>query len=656
MNSPFPWWYATGAQLDENGAHFRVWANGRRSVSVVVDGKEHPLSGDPSGYFSGYVAGAADGDAYTFQVDGKGPLPDPASRFQPRGPHGPSQIVDASKFNWTDGSWRGIKLEGQIVYEMHVGTFTTAGTWQAAAQQLSALADLGVTVLEVMPVADFTGEFGWGYDGVNLFAPTRNYGTPDDFREFVDRAHALKLAVILDVVYNHLGPDGNYLPQFSEAYFTKEHETDWGAATNFYGEHSEPVREFYLCNAAFWIKEFHLDGLRLDATQNIYDHSKDHILAAIGRAARKAGEGRGVILVGENEPQEARLIRSQAEGGYGMDALWNDDFHHSATVAATGKREAYYMDYLGTAQELMSAVKYGFLYQGQWYAWQKKRRGTPTFGTKPAAMVAFLQNHDQVANSARGLRLHELTTPGIYKTLTALTLLAPSTPMLFQGQEFAASTRFLYFADHKTELAKQVLQGRADFLSQWRSLALGEVGYDDPSSRSTFEKCKLDFAERKSHGETYALHKDLLQLRKAEKVFARQDRNFDGAVLAPDAFVLRFFCEDHKDDRLLVVNLGRDLVFNPAPEPLLAPPEQGAWSVLWSSDSAKYGGNGTPALDSDLNWIIPAQCAVVLQPIAALKPTATLDTIVTVHAGNQATKKATSQTTNQTTKGGSGNS
>jgi len=615
MNSPFPWWYATGAQLDKNGVHFRIWAHGHRSVSVVLAGAEHSLTVEKAGYFSGYVKGAKDGDTYTLLVDGEGPFPDPASRFQPSGPHGPSQIVDAAKFQWTDRAWRGAKLESQIIYEMHVGTFTPEGTWQAATEQLSALAELGLTVLEVMPVADFVGTFGWGYDGVNLFAPTRNYGSPDDFRRFVDQAHALKVAVILDVVYNHLGPDGNYLPQFSEAYFTEEYKTDWGAAINFDGEHSDPVREFYLSNAAYWIQEYHLDGLRLDATQNIYDKSKDHILAAIGRAARKAAEGRDIILVGENEPQEVRLLRGGEQDGYGLDALWNDDLHHSAMVAATGKRDAYYMDYLGTAQELMSAVKYGFLYQGQWYSWQKKRRGSPNFGTKPAAMVAFLQNHDQVANSARGQRLHELTSPGIYKALTALILLSPSTPMLFQGQEFAASSRFLYFADHKPELAKQVLQGRADFLSQWRSLALGEVKYDDPSLRETFEKCKLDFSERESHSEMYALHSDLIRLRDAEQVFSRQDRNFDGAVLAPDTFVLRFFCSDHLDDRLLMVNLGRDLTFNPAPEPLLAPPERATWSVLWSSDSVKYGGNGTPALDSDLNWLIPAQCAIVLKAI-----------------------------------------
>ncbi len=284
------------------------------------------------------MLGAREGDLYSFHVDGNGPFPDPASRFQPRGPHGPSQLIDPSKFDWNDESWHGINREGQVIYEMHVGTFTPEGTWQAAARQLPALAELGITVLEIMPVADFAGEFGWGYDGVDLFAVTRNYGTPDDFRMFVDVAHRNKIGVILDVVYNHVGPEGNYLPHFSEHYFAKDLKTDWGQAINFYGEHSGPVREFYLSNAAFWIKEYHLDGLRIDATQNIYDKSKDHILAAICRAARKAADGRNIILIGENEPQQVKLIRPESEGGYEMDALWNDDFHHSAMVAATGKK------------------------------------------------------------------------------------------------------------------------------------------------------------------------------------------------------------------------------------------------------------------------------------------------------------------------------
>ena len=593
----------------------RVWANERSRASVVIGESEYPLAKDSSGYFTGFVAGARDGDCYAFRLDGQGPFADPASRFQPRGPHKPSQFVDAARFKWTDQGWRGITIEKQIVYEMHVGTLTREGTWQAAAEQLPTLVELGITVLEIMPIADFAGEFGWGYDGVNLFAPTRNYGAPDDFREFVDRAHALGIGVILDVVYNHLGPDGNYLAEYSESYFAPEHKTDWGTAINFYGANCGAVREFYVANAAYWIKEYHLDGLRLDATQNIYDKSKDHILAAIGRAARKAGEGRNVILVGENESQDVRLIRSEREGGYGIDALWNDDFHHSAMVAATGKRGAYYTDYLGTAQELLSAVKYGFLYQGQWYSWQKKRRGTPIFGTKPAAMMLFLQNHDQIANSSHGLRVHQLSSPGVCKALTALVLLAPATPMLFQGQEFAASSPFLYFADHKPELAKMVREGRAEFLCQWRNLALGEVEYDDPSSQATFEKCKLDLSERTSHRSWLELHKDLIALRKGEEVFSRQDRNFDGAILAADAFVLRFFSSDHHDDRLVVVNLGSDLNLNPSPEPLLAPPENAAWSVLWSSESVKYGGDGTADLDSELNWIIPGRSAVVLKAI-----------------------------------------
>jgi maltooligosyltrehalose trehalohydrolase len=613
---PFPWWYPVGAQVDAGGAHLRVWANERSRVSVVCQSEpEVALVKDSSGYFSGYLAGARDGDLYSFRVDGEGPFPDPASRYQPNGPHGQSQLVDAHKFQWTDESWTGVNLERQIIYELHIGTFTPGGTWQSAIAQLPALAETGITVLELMPVADFAGEFGWGYDGVNLFAPTRNYGTPDDFRSFVDKAHALKIGVILDVVYNHAGPDGNYLPRFSEDYFSKKHQTDWGAAIRFDGQNCEPVRELYISNAAYWIKEYHLDGLRLDATQDIYDESEDHILAAVTRTCRKAAERRGVIVIGENEPQNVRLIRSESEGGYGIDAMWNDDFHHLAMVAATGKRDAYYKDYLGTAQELLSTVKHGFLYQGQWYVWQKQRRGTPVFGTKPAAMVTFLQNHDQIANSTRGSRLHELTAPGIYRALTALLLLAPSTPMLFQGQEFAASSPFLFFADHKPEVANLVRKGRAEFLSQWKSFDPELVKHSDPNSRPTFEKCKLNLSERESHKDSLALHKDLIELRNREAVFSRQERNFDGAVLSTDAFVLRFFSNDHQDDRIVMVNLGRDLDLSPAPEPLLAPLEDGEWGILWSSDSPKYGGDGTSALQADSNWIIPGHSALVLHPV-----------------------------------------
>ena len=566
------------------------------------------------GYFVGDVKGACADDTYGFLLGGEGPFPDPASRYQPEGPHGPSRIIDPSRFAWADQAWQGIKLAHQIIYELHVGTFTREGTWQSAIPELPALAELGIAVLEVMPVAEFAGSFGWGYDGVDLFAPTRIYGDPDDFRAFVDEAHRCGIGVLLDVVYNHVGPDGNYLQKFSESYFTADHKTDWGEAINFYGQHSAPVREFYAANAAYWIKEFHLDGLRLDATQNVYDQSKDHILAKINRGARKAAGERGIIIVAENEPQDTQLIRSQNEGGYGFDGMWNDDFHHSAMVALTGSREAYFADYLGSAQELLSCLKYGFLYQGQWYSWQKQRRGTSTLGSNPAAMVTFLQNHDQIANSGRGWRVDRLCSYGQYKAMTAVCLLGPGTPMLFQGQEFAASSPFLFFADHNAELAEKVRAGRAEFLQQWRSFATGELKFADPCSRETFEKCKLDLTEREKHAETYALHRDLLKLRKSETVFSRQDRQFDGAILGPEAFVVRFFTEGSRRDRLLVVNLGAEVYLNPAPEPLLGPPANTQWEVQWSTEDPRYGGNGTPPLDSERNWIIPAQAAVVLRP------------------------------------------
>jgi maltooligosyltrehalose trehalohydrolase len=614
MTSPFPWWYPVGAQFHADGAAFRVWARNHKTVSVVVNNREHPLRLECDGYFVGDVKDVRAGDTYRFLLDGEGPFPDPASRYQPEGPHGPSQIIDATKFAWTDQAWQGIKLAHQVIYELHIGTFTREGTWRSAIPELPTLAELGITTIEVMPVAEFAGSFGWGYDGVDLFAPTRIYGNPDDFRAFVDAAHGCGMGVLLDVVYNHVGPDGNYLTKFSDGYFTADHKTDWGEAINFYGPHSAPVREFYAANAAYWIKEFHLDGLRLDATQNVYDKSKDHILAEINRSARKAADSRGIIILAENEPQDTKLIRSEKEGGYGLDGLWNDDFHHSAAVALTGSREGYFADYLGSPQELLSALKYGFLYQGQWYSWQKQRRGTSTLGLNPAAMVTFLQNHDQIANSGRGWRIHKLCSYGQYKAMTAVCLLGPGTPMLFQGQEFAASSPFVFFADHNGDLAEKVRAGRAEFLHQWRSLATGQLTFDDPCSRETFEKCKLDLSERGKHAETSALHRDLLQLRKSEAVFSRQDRQFDGAILAPETVVARFFSEGYRDDRLLVVNLGVELHLNPSPEPLLGPPADTVWEIQWSTEDPHYGGNGTAPLDSELNWIIPAHAAVILRP------------------------------------------
>jgi maltooligosyltrehalose trehalohydrolase len=614
-----------GAEVVPDGAHFRVWTPRAKRVEVVwrADGTADAavdLAAEGDGYFSGLVPSLRVGARYRFRLDdGRSLYPDPVSRFQPEGPHGPSRVVDPGAFRWSDASWPGVSPHGQVVYELHIGTFTREGTWASATRELPELARAGITLLEVMPVAEFAGRFGWGYDGVDLFAPSHLYGEPDEFRGFVDRAHALGLGVILDVVYNHLGPDGCYLGMFADAYFTDRYTTDWGPAINFDGPRAGPVREFFLANAAYWIEEFHLDGLRLDATQNIYDASPEHIVAAIARRAREAAGPRSIVLLGENEPQEVRLVRPPEEGGYGLDAVWNDDFHHTAAVALTGHNEAYYSDYHGTPQELISALKRGYLYQGQHYAWQRQRRGTPTLGVPPTAFVHFLENHDQVANSFRGSRRHQQASPGRHRAMTAVLLLGPATPMLFQGQEFSASTPFLYFADHRPELAMAVRKGRGEFLTQFPSLASPETQalLPDPGDPATFEQCKLDFSERERHAPAYALHRDLLALRRADPVFrAQRPGGLDGAVLGPAAFALRFFGEAG-DDRLLLVNLGPDLDRRAVPEPLVAPPAATRWAVRWSSEDPRYGGCGSLPVDTAERWRLPGHAAFVLAPARA---------------------------------------
>lgn len=608
--------FPIGAEVCREGTHFRVWAPERRKVEVLIEpDTAYPLRREADGYHSGLVQAAEAGTRYRLRLDGDPSLtcPDPASRFQPDGPHGPSQVVDP-KFAWGDRGWKGVAADARVIYEMHIGTFTKEGTWKAAAAQLKELASLGITLIEVMPVADFPGRFGWGYDGVDLFAPTWLYGHPEDFRSFVDTAHAHGVGVLLDVVYNHLGPDGNYLKSFSPHYFSERYKTDWGEAINFDGDDSGPVREFYRVNAAYWIEEFHLDGLRFDATQNIYDQGSPHILEELVRDARKRARGRELFMISENEPQDVRLLRPPARGGFGMDAVWNDDFHHSAVVALTGHNEAYYTDYLGRAQEFVSAAKYGFLYQGQWYSWQKQRRGTSTRGVPQGAFITFIENHDQVANSARGKRMHQIAGAGKLRALTTLLLLGPGTPMLFQGQEFASSSRFRFFSDHKPEIAKLVHRGRVKFLSQFRSLrgAKAQELLADPGNPWTFESCKLDFSERERHRDWYALHRDLLRLRRSNDLLKSPTLDgFDGAVLSESSFLLRYV-GDGKRDWLLLVNLGADLCLDQSPEPLLAPPTDQQWKLLFSSEDPKYGGNGVYSPETADGWMIPGEAAVLM--------------------------------------------
>jgi maltooligosyltrehalose trehalohydrolase len=609
-----------------DGVQFRVWAPDHHSVEVVFDRESilpSPLKRESDGYFSAFVPGIRAGARYKYRLGGEQAFPDPASRFQPEGVHNFSRVVDPSQFEWTDRGWAGITRDPQIIYELHAGTFTPEGTFNAAAAKLEWLRDMGITVVEMMPVSEFPGGFGWGYDGVHWFAPTHLYGEPDDLRAFVDRAHSLGLAVILDVVYNHLGPDGNYLGQFSKYYFSDKHHTDWGSAINYDGENSRPVRDFTVSSAECWIREFHLDGLRFDATQNIYDDSPEHILKVLARAARAAASGRSILLVAENELQHTRLVRPAERGGYGLDMLWNDDFHHSAMVAITGRNEAYYTDYLGTPQEFISVAKHGYLYQGQWYVWQDTRRGTPAFDIPPRAFVNFTQNHDQIANSASGLRCVDLASLSAYRAVTALMVLLPGVPMLFQGQEFGATSPFYFFADHEPGLAETIANGRREFMLQFTSVASREMlnCLPDPSDRTTFEKCKLDWLESAQNQDLVAFHHDVIRLRREDPTLASPPpRSVDGAVLGPEAFLLRYFGSSPADDRLLVVNLGRDLALSPAPEPLLAPPLDMQWDTIWCSEDPRYGGCGVPPEDTPRAWRLPARTAAVFEPGPRTRP------------------------------------
>ena len=572
---------------------------------MVTDIGTFALSEQGQGVWAGWAPGGRTGLRYQFRIKGDEHLyADPASRFQPDGPLGASEAV-ATDFHWTDRGFRPPRFP--VIYELHLGTFSPEGTWEGARSRLRFLKELGVDMVEIMPVNEFAGRHGWGYDGVQWYAPFHGYGRPDDMRRFVNDAHAQGIAVILDVVYNHFGPAGNMLGSLVPEHASKE-AGEWGQALNFDGEGAAFMRSLVVDNAAYWIDEFHLDGLRLDATQAISDTSATHVIAELTAAARAAAPDKELFLVAENEPQNTRLARSPGTGGYGLDALWNDDFHHSAMVALCGHREAYYADYEGSARELLSCVKHGYLYQGQYYPWQEKRRGASTRGLAPRSMVAFLENHDQVANYGLGGRLWQRSQPGDYRALTGLLLLAPWTPMLFQGQEWRTRSPFTFFADHTRELNEAVAKGRAEFLSQFPRYAdpKARAQFPNPVAEETFRMCRLDWDERKEPAAAASLdmHRDLLRLRREDATLtgARQGHlGFDGAWLAEGLFLVRFFggSQDGADDRLLVVSLRADWRQPGVTEPLCAPPPGRSWKLVWSSEDVVYGGQGTRTLPEE---------------------------------------------------------
>jgi maltooligosyltrehalose trehalohydrolase len=609
-----------GAHVTGRGTVFRVWAPAQKTVALVLEGdREIPLQHDADGFFTVDVSGVRAGQRYWYALS-QGRRPDPASRYQPDGPLGASQVVDSREFAWTDHDWAGVtEPHRQVFYEMHVGTFTTEGTWLAAIERLPSLVDIGVTTIEVMPLAEFTGRFGWGYDGVQLLAPSHLYGTPDDARRFVDAAHAHGLAVILDVVYNHFGPVGNFFPEFSASVLGEPGE--WGDSINYDGPGSGPVREFMQENAAYWIREFHFDGLRMDAVNAIKDSSPEHIVSAMCRSAREAAGARQIFIVGECESQDSRLLRGSGAYADGLDAMWNEDWHHSAFVALTGRRPSYFTDYRGTAAELASMARHGFLYQGQWYSWQKKARGGYALGLPASRFVSFLENHDQVANTGVGDRLHQRVDKARWRALTAALLLGPALPLLFQGQEYGSSSPFTYFADHEGDLRDAVAKGRLEFLSQFPPLTTPEMqtAVPDPGDVDAFMRCKLRDEERTADTHLRRLHRDLLRLRREDAVLRDLGTarvRVESAAPTSTLLLLRYLAD--AGDRLLVVNLA-DEYHCPMNDALFAPPPQQRWSQAWSSEQLQYGGGGAVIVCDVDPWILPAATAVLLAADAVEK-------------------------------------
>ncbi|KLN56480.1 malto-oligosyltrehalose trehalohydrolase [Variovorax paradoxus] len=496
-----------GATVHGGGVDFALWAPSMHGIALVHTpaggtGTPHAMEQDADGWHRLTLADARDGDRYAYRLADGTIMPDPASRFNPQDVHGPSQVVDPARFAWTDTAWRGRPWHEAVVYELHVGAFTEEGTFQAVRERLGELAELGITAVELMPLAEFPGARNWGYDGVLQFAPDASYGAPDDLKALVDTAHALGMMVLLDVVYNHFGPEGNYLHACCPEFFNTAEHTPWGAAINFDGPGSRTVRDFFIHNALYWVEEFHLDGLRMDAIHAIRDASPRHIVREI-REALNAGPARErqVHLVLENDANQASLL---ARDGNGLPvagtAQWNDDLHHAVHVLATGERDGYYADYADAAAgRFAHALAEGFIYQGQPSAFRGgELRGEPSTQLPSTAFVSYLQTHDQVGNRAFGERIHALGDPVLVRAALACVLLSPHVPMFFMGDEFAASSPFLYFCDFGPELASAVAEGRRAEFGRFAAFAdeAARARIPDPNAAETFLASKLRWRER----------------------------------------------------------------------------------------------------------------------------------------------------------------
>ena len=577
-----------GAEMVECGVRYRTWAPGKTGVDVIIcnsageAARVVSLGKEEGGYFCARDPEGGAGDRYNYQFDGA-KWPDPASRFNPIGVHGAAEVIDPTTYHWSDTLWKPPALADLVIYELHVGTFTPCGTFRAAIEKLTYLVELGVKAIEIMPVADFPGGRNWGYDGVSLYAPARVYGTPNDLRALVDAAHGHGLAVILDVVYNHLGPDGNYLGAYTREYFSPTHKTPWGDGFNF---ELQAVRDFFAENPGYWRREFHIDGFRLDATHAIADSSPTHFLAELAERIQSSGG----FVIAEDERKEANLLRARDRGGLGLDAIWSDDFHHVVRVMATGTREGYYSVYKGNNEELAATLQQGWLLRGEKQARQELDHPSRADSMAAEQFVFCISNHDQIGNQALGLRLNHLISAPLYRAASALLCLAPYTPLFFMGQEWAASTPFLFFTDHNAELGRKVTEGRRQEFHQFAAFRepAARERIPDPQRIESFLSSKLSWDEQESelHRLTLRLYRELLRLRREVLTLGGQSRAIY-AVSRPDSDRLQLsFGRVDEEQWLVLADLkgGRPWVWSFGEEP--------RWQLVLSTNEQRFGGNG----------------------------------------------------------------
>lgn len=550
---------------------------------------------ESSGYYSVMDSESSVGSLYKYRLDGN-LVPDIASRFQPQGVHGPSQVVDWRSFQWTDTGWKAPPLHDLVIYELHVGTFTQDGTFQAIAARFDHLKDVGVNAIELMPVADFAGDRNWGYDCVSIYAPCRAYGTPDDLRTLVNAAHHAGLAVILDVVYNHLGPDGNYMGVYSDHYFNAAHHTPWGAAFNLDGPDATPVRHHFGENPLYWVKEFHIDGFRLDATHAIPDDSPKHLIQEIAEGVQVSG---GFVIC-EDPRNDRKLILSREQGGYGCDAVWADDFHHVVRVQMTQEKEGYMGYFKGTMEETLKTLRQGWLFTGEP---QKDGilRGTSAVDIDPEHFVHCITNHDQVGNRAYGERLNHSISPDAYRAASALLLIDPYTPMLFMGQEWGSSSPFLYFTDHHDQLGKGVTEGRRKEFAEFSDFQdpAKRALIPDPQASSTFTDSKLKWTEldQEPHRGILWLYRDFLRLRQTY-LTDRHRGHWQVEQVSSRAIAIRYHRQSLGDVLIVFQLVPGETVLDLENEGL-RPAKGRIWEFLISTNDSIYGGTKATRFDRD---------------------------------------------------------